>query len=54
MAGIDGFFEELRKEQAKMQIRVFIARFRGKSECPSCHGRRLRPRPNMSVLQENQ
>ncbi len=40
--GIDGFFEELKKEQAKMQIRVFIARFRGKSECPSCHGRRLR------------
>jgi len=40
--GIDGFFDEQKKESANMKIRVFIARFRGKSECPTCHGRRLR------------
>ena len=39
---IDSFFEMLRKNQYKIQYRVMLARYRGKTTCPVCHGSRLR------------
>ena len=41
--GIDGFFRWVDENQYKIQYRVLKARYRGKTECPTCHGSRLRP-----------
>ena len=43
---IDAFFEFLRQSQYKIQNRVMLARYRGKTICPKCHGTRLRPEAN--------
>jgi len=43
---IDAFFEYLREGQYKIQNRVMLARYRGKTICPKCHGTRLRPEAN--------
>ncbi len=40
--GIDGFFKWVDENQYKIQYRVLKARYRGKTECPECHGSRLR------------
>ena len=40
--GIDGFFRWVDDNQYKIQYRVLKARYRGKTECPECHGSRLR------------
>ena len=40
--GIDGFFKWIDENQYKIQYRVLKARYRGKTECPVCHGSRLR------------
>ncbi|MDE5663180.1 MAG: excinuclease ABC subunit UvrA [Muribaculaceae bacterium] len=40
--GIDGFFRWVDENQYKIQYRVLKARYRGKTECPLCHGSRLR------------
>lgn len=40
---IDAFFDMLRENQYKIQYRVMLARYRGKTQCPRCHGSRLRP-----------
>lgn len=39
--GIEGFFQYLEKNNYKMHYRIFHARFRGYSKCPSCEGSRL-------------
>ncbi|MDE6811286.1 MAG: excinuclease ABC subunit UvrA, partial [Muribaculaceae bacterium] len=41
--GIDGFFRWIDENQYKIQYRVMKSRYRGKTECPVCHGSRLRP-----------
>lgn len=41
--GIDGFFKMVEENQYKVQYRVLLARYRGKTICPVCHGSRLRP-----------
>lgn len=41
--GIHGFFNWVERQQAKIQYRVMLARFRGKTTCPDCGGMRLRP-----------
>ncbi|MBQ8051483.1 MAG: excinuclease ABC subunit UvrA [Bacteroidaceae bacterium] len=46
LASIDAFFEYLREGQYKIQNRVMLARYRGKTLCPKCHGTRLRPEAN--------
>ena len=43
---IDAFFEFLRQGQYKIQNRVMLARYRGKTVCPKCHGTRLRSEAN--------
>jgi len=40
--GIDEFFEELQTQTYKIQNRVMLARYRGKTNCPECEGGRLR------------
>lgn len=40
--GIDGFFKMLEENLYKIQYRVMLARYRGKTICPECHGNRLR------------
>ncbi|MDE6282380.1 MAG: excinuclease ABC subunit UvrA [Muribaculaceae bacterium] len=40
--GIDGFFKMVEESQYKIQYRVMLARYRGKTLCPDCHGTRLR------------
>ena len=42
--GLHSFFRELEdKQYSKIQYRVMLARYRGKTICPVCHGTRLRP-----------
>ena len=39
---IDLFFDYLREARYKIQNRVMLARYTGKTECPDCHGTRLK------------
>ena len=39
---IDTFFKMLEENQYKIQYRVMLARYRGKTTCPTCHGTRLK------------
>ena len=41
--GINAFFRMLQENQYKIQYRVMLARYRGKTVCPKCHGTRLKP-----------
>ena len=41
-ACIDSFFQMLHENQYKIQYRVMLARYRGKTVCPVCHGARLK------------
>lgn len=41
--GIDAFFKMLEENQYKIQYRVMLARYRGKTTCPTCKGSRLNP-----------
>ena len=41
--GINAFFKMLQENQYKIQYRVMLARYRGKTLCPACHGTRLKP-----------
>ena len=43
---IDAFFDMVRENQYKIQYRVMLARYRGKTTCPKCHGTRLKPEAN--------
>ena len=40
---IDFFFDMVKENQYKIQYRVMLARYRGKTTCPVCHGTRLKP-----------
>jgi excinuclease ABC subunit A len=41
-AGLDAFFKELEEQTYKIQYRVMLSRYRGKTTCPDCKGSRLR------------
>ena len=41
--GINGFFRELEEKRYKIQYRVLLSRYMGKTVCPACKGSRLRP-----------
>ena len=45
-ACIDSFFQMLTENQYKIQYRVMLARYRGKTTCPTCHGARLKKEAN--------
>ena len=40
---IDAFFQMVKENQYKIQYRVMLSRYRGKTLCPVCHGTRLKP-----------
>lgn len=40
--GLDAFFEDLESKTYKIQYRVMLSRFRGRTVCPDCRGTRLR------------
>lgn len=40
---IDEFFRMVKENQYKIQYRVMLSRYRGKTICPICHGTRLKP-----------
>ena len=44
--GLNAFFEELESKAYKVQNRVMLSRYRGKTKCGSCQGKRLRPEAN--------
>lgn len=44
--GLDGFFQELEEKNYKIQNRVMLSRYRGKTKCNVCKGKRLRPEAN--------
>ncbi|GAA4272233.1 excinuclease ABC subunit UvrA [Aquimarina gracilis] len=44
--GIDDFFKELESKAYKIQNRVMLSRYRGKTKCTACKGKRLRSEAN--------
>ena len=40
--GIDDFFKEVEQNLYKVQYRVLLSRYRGRTKCPDCEGYRLR------------
>lgn len=42
-SGIDRFFEYLEEKKYKIQYRVMLSRYMGKTICPVCNGARLKP-----------
>jgi len=46
LRGIDDFFKFVESNLYKIQYRVMLARYRGKTICPVCNGTRLKPEAN--------
>ncbi|KGO90595.1 excinuclease ABC subunit UvrA [Flavobacterium suncheonense] len=44
--GLDAFFQELEEKNYKIQNRVMLSRYRGKTKCNVCKGKRLREEAN--------
>ncbi len=44
--GLTDFFKEIEEKNYKIQNRVILARYRGKTRCHECHGKRLRKEAN--------
>jgi len=44
--GLNEFFAMLESKSYKIQNRVMLSRYRGKTRCSTCHGKRLRPEAN--------
>ncbi|MBA7556140.1 UvrABC system protein A [subsurface metagenome] len=40
--GLNKFFKKLEEKKYKIQYRVMLARYRGKTTCPDCNGKRLK------------
>lgn len=52
--GINGFFQMLEENTYKIQYRVMLARYRGKTTCPSCQGKRLKKETDyVKISQKN-
>ena len=50
--GLNDFFDELKKKTYKIQNRVMLARYRGRTKCPSCDGGRLREEAMYVLIQK--
>ncbi len=48
--GLHAFFQELEEKNYKIQNRVMLSRYRGKTKCHTCRGKRLRPETNYITL----
>ncbi len=49
--GIHKFFAQLEEKSYKIQNRVMLSRYRGKTKCPVCNGKRLRKEANYVQIQ---
>ena len=47
---IDAFFQMVKENQYKIQYRVMLSRYRGKTVCPECHGTRLKKETNYVLI----
>lgn len=50
--GIDGFFKMVESNTYKIQYRVMLSRYRGKTTCPNCKGKRLRKEASYVKINE--
>jgi len=50
--GIDGFFKMVESNTYKIQYRVMLSRYRGKTNCPTCKGKRLRKEASYVKINE--
>jgi excinuclease ABC subunit A len=50
--GIDAFFKEVERNLYKVQYRVLLSRYRGRTKCPECAGTRLRKEALYVKIQE--
>ncbi len=50
--GINDFFQELEAKAYKIQNRVMLSRYRGKTKCTTCKGKRLRKEANYVKIDE--
>ena len=50
--GIYSFFEKLEKKSYKIQNRVMLSRYRGRTTCPKCQGKRLREEANYVTIND--
>ena len=48
--GLDEFFKELEEKNYKIQNRVMLSRYRGKTKCSTCKGKRLRKEANYITI----
>ncbi|MCG2611858.1 excinuclease ABC subunit UvrA [Flavobacterium sp. SM15] len=48
--GLDAFFQELEEKNYKIQNRVMLSRYRGKTKCNVCKGKRLREEANYVLV----
>lgn len=48
--GLHTFFAELEEKNYKIQNRVMLSRYRGKTKCPTCKGKRLRKEANYVLI----
>lgn len=51
LLGIDAFFKHVEENLYKIQYRVMLARYRGKTTCPTCKGTRLKPQTTYVKIQ---
>ena len=51
--GLDGFFNMVEQNTYKIQFRVMLSRYRGKTTCPTCRGRRLRLETDYVKINDN-
>lgn len=49
--GLNDFFKKLEAKSYKIQNRVLLSRYRGKTKCKTCKGQRLRPEANYVKIQ---
>ena len=51
--GLNDFFKEIEEQTYKIQYRVMLSRYRGKTNCPDCLGTRLRKDATYVKIDEN-
>ena len=50
--GLDSFFKHLEKKKHKIQYRVMLSRYRGKTICPDCKGTRLKKEASYVIIND--
>ena len=50
--GLNDFFKYLEEQSYKIQYRVMLSRYRGKTKCTTCQGKRLRKETDYVKIQD--